>query len=154
MNSFQHLIGKRISRILRYDTNEDYDYFSPRDIFIMIDNDNGLFLASGAEDILFINYKDILENIEDDYFQDNLREVKDDDELKLLIGDSFKSIWIAKYKQDSLSGDTFEIVKGKYAGCIIETENHKLVYYKDSDSAFLSIDMDIDIPNKSNCILI
>jgi hypothetical protein len=154
MNPLEPLIGKKIAQIYRWDRFEDYEYYSPLDILIMIDNEEGLYLKRGAEEVSFEKYVDILDDLDEEHIRDHFGRIKDGDELKNLIGESITSIKIAEFKRNSLKGGNFEILKAKNAGCIIETENHRLVFYHDNGTCFLSIDLDIEIPNKSNWTLV
>jgi hypothetical protein len=153
MNIFRHLIGQTIVDIKRRDNEEDYDYYWPAGLHIIIDNDDkasGLYIGilndGISTDIAVISSDDLWERNGGEFPEGTfINRLKPDDELSKFIGDEITNIRLAKFKAAEIKGDTFTIIQGMYAGIELTTTNNKLTFYND-DGGHMSINQDLQIP--------
>ena len=150
MKWFDSFLNKPIVKILRIDTEEDYEYFYPFALFIMFDDRNGLLIGAINDGNSIQIESSTLSNVSEDYGIDYsetiLNELKADDELKHFIGQTIKTIKVGEYFSDEISSNSFIIKQGKYAGIIIETDRNKLIYYNECGGHIL-VDDDMEFPN-------
>jgi hypothetical protein len=155
MKWFDNFIGKPITNIFRLDKNQDYEYYQPLGILLMFDKENG-FLLSTINDGISINLEATTFTYVYDYYGVEFEEtiittVEPGDELYKFIGQCLTSIKIGVYNETELSGDTFIIKQGKYAGIIVASEKMKFTFYN-SSGGWLWLD-ELQFPNKSRWTL-
>lgn len=151
-----NLIGMSIGNILRLDTDEDYDFFSPLGIYLKVTDKKGIFLGARndgkAVDVEVKSYHDFYADSGVEYFECFLNALKKEDELNLMIGETITGIELAEYSSQSILGETFIISQGKYAGIRIRTTGNELTYFNESGGQAW-INLNYDIPNQDRWTL-
>jgi hypothetical protein len=150
MKWFDSFINRPIVKILRIDSEEDYDFFEPFALFIMFDESNGLLLGAFNDGNSIQIESSTLNNVSEDYGIDYseriLNELKAEDELNHFIGQTIKTIKVGEFISDEIRSESFIIKQGKYAGIVIESDRNKFIYYNES-GGHLFVDEDLEFPN-------
>jgi hypothetical protein len=150
MKWFDSFINRPIVKILRIDSEEDYDFFEPFALFIMFDESNGLLLGAFNDGNSIQIESSTLNNVSEDYGIDYseriLNELKAEDELNHFIGQTIKTIIVGEFISDEIRSESFIIKQGKYAGIVIESDRNKFIYYNES-GGHLFVDEDLEFPN-------
>jgi hypothetical protein len=156
MKWFDNFINRPITKILRLDRAEDYEFFQPYAIFLLFDTEIGLLIGAINDGKSIQIDSSTLTEIYDDYgveFGETcLNQLKKDDELKVFIGQSIRKIKVGEYKTDEIIGDNFIIKQDTYSGIIIETEKNKFTYYNDH-GGHIWIDDELEFPNPERWVL-
>jgi len=152
MTTFDHIIGQEIKNIQRLDSNVDYEFCSPYAIILMVDGQSERLIISVTNDGFSVDVRMTSdEQIESDYgleFSElTLNDLKEDDELRVFIGDKLRSVNMAEYVLPKIIGPDFIIKQGNYAGVELKTEGHKLLFQNNYGGW---CDIDNDVPKLSN----
>lgn len=156
MKWFDSFINRPISKILRLDRAEAYEFFQPLAIFLLFDTESGLLIGAINDgksiQIESSTLIEIYDNYGVEFGESCLNELKKDDELNLFIGHSIRKIKVGEYKTDEIIGDNFIIKQGTYSGIIIETQKNKFTYYNDH-GGHIWIDDEVEFPNPERWVL-
>lgn len=156
MQTLRHLIGKKITKIQRLDSQTDYEFYSPNAIILTLsDLDNNLVLSiinDGIScDIKVMSDLDIENEFGLEFNEQILNDLKTDDELNYFLDEKITNIKIAEFIQTEIKGENFVIKQEKYAGVKIETENHNLLFYNNYGGWIDINDNVVELPNPDRC---
>ncbi|RDC65966.1 hypothetical protein [Adhaeribacter pallidiroseus] len=152
MNSFEHLIGKIITKIQRIDFQSDYEFYSLYAIILSLESQIDKLVLAATNDGNAIGIKLTTEfSIETDFGLDFseyvLNGLKAADELNQFVNQKIKNIRIAEFLEPVIEGNGFLIKQGMIAGVEVKTEKHKLLF-KNIYGGWLDIDNDLaQLPN-------
>ena len=158
MNTFEQLIGRNIIKIQRLDAGDDFPPLSfPLAIFVMLDNNSGLFIGFGFHsETTELNYMTLAE-LEDyygtEYGETCLNKLDTDDPLNKLVGQKIKSLNVGQLQDDKIQGDTFVIKSGQYAGVILQADNNKVTIYSTKNGGQILFDTEELFPNNQSWML-
>ena len=158
MNTFEQLIGRQIINIQRLDTGEDFPPLSfPLAIFVMLDNNSGLFIGFGfhseTTELNYMTLADLEDYYGTEYGESCLNNLNNDDPLNKLIGQKIKSLKVGQLQDDKIQGDNFVIKSGQYAGVILQVDNNKVTIYSTKNGGQILFDTEELFPNKQNWVL-
>jgi len=158
VNTFEQLIGRQITKILQLDTGDDFPPLSfPLAIFVMLDNNSGLFIGFGfhneTTELNYMNLVDLKDYYGTEYGETCLNELKNDDPLNKLVGQKIKSLKVGQLQDDKIMGDTFVIKSGQYAGVILVADNNKVTIYSTKTGGQILFDTEEGFPNKQSWLL-
>lgn len=150
MTLFDSIIGLRIESILRRDYNENYEFFSPLGVYLRTAEQRGIYFGVQNDgvsiSIEFMTDKELEEYCGIEYLESILSTPNDGDELNLLIDEQIKSIEIARFISEELTGNNFIIRQGKYAGMRLRTTSNELTFFNQfGGNAWMNLDY--KIPN-------
>lgn len=152
MNSFDNIIGKRITKIHRIDSQSDYEFYSPYALVLTLEQlDEKLVLTATNEgissDIRFSNDFDIEGDFGLEFNENILNDLKPDDELNQFENQNIKELRIAEFIESEIHGDGFLIKQGNLAGIELKTEKNKLLFWN-NHGGWVDIDDDVvELPN-------
>jgi len=158
MNTFEQLIGRQITKILRLDTGEDFPPLSfPLAIFVMLDDSSGLFIGFGfhseTTELGYMTLADLEDHYGTEYGETCLNELDSSDPLNKLVGQKIKFLKVGQLQDDKLKGDTFVIKSGQYAGVVLVVDNDKVTIYSAKTGGQIIFDTEETFPNKQNWVL-
>ncbi|MBF9255811.1 hypothetical protein I2I11_21105 [Pontibacter sp. 172403-2] len=144
MNSFEHLMGKKITKIQRIDFQSDYEFYSPYAIILSLEGQFEKLVLAATNDGNSMDLKLTTEfSIEADFgldFSEHvLNELKAEDELNQFVNQRIENIRIAEFLEPVIEGNGFLIKQGNIAGVEVKTEKHKLLF-KNIHGGWLDID--------------
>ncbi len=139
---YNDIIGKKITGITRRDEHNDYDFYSPLGLFIDFGEERGFYFGVSRDKSINIdrlNKEELNETSGVEYFESDLNELKPNDELKQLVGQTILELKIADLNSTTIKGETFELLLGRNAGIKLKTDEHELVFYNDNGGHLLII---------------
>lgn len=150
MNTFEHLIGRQVLKILRVDLKEDYDYAAPIAIFFQLDKDAGLLIGQDYDHktttVGFKTSNEVRDYYGTDYYEACLNQLKPLDRLATFEGQTIRSVKVGEFKKDKLLGQGFTIKQGQYAGVVLEVGNQKLTIFNSNSGTELLFNSDLLFP--------
>jgi hypothetical protein len=151
MNWFDNFLNKPIIKILRIDSEADYEYYQPYAIILILDNETGLLISCSNDGNSIQVSASTLNEIYDDngieFNESVLNELKPTDELTKFVGQTIRKINVGLYNDEEVVGGNFIIKQGKYSGIILSTNNNNFTFYNQV-GGHLWIDDDSEFPNK------
>jgi hypothetical protein len=158
VNTFEQLIGRQITNILRLDTGDDFPPLSfPLAIFVMLDNNSGLSIGFGfhseTTELNYMTLTDFEDYYGTEYGEVCLNELKNGDPLNKLVGQKIKSLKVGQLQDDKIKGDNFVIKSGQYAGVILVVDNNRMTIYSTKTGGQILFDTEETFPNKKNWVL-
>ena len=152
MNSFDNIIGKRITKIHRIDSQSDYEFYSPYALVLTLEQlDEKLVLTATndgiSSDIRFSKDFDIEDDFGLEFNESILNDLKPDDELNQFRNQKIKELRIAEFIEPEIEGDGFLIKQGKLAGIELITYKNKILF-RNNYGGWIDIDDDVvELPN-------
>ncbi len=158
MNTFEQLVDRQITKILRLDTGEDFPPLSsPLAIFVLLESNAGLFIGFGFHsqktELNYMTLDDLQEYYGTEYGEACLNELNTQDPLNKIVGQKIKSITVGQLQDDKIQGNTFVIKSGQYAGVIIAFDNNKVTIFSTKGGGQILFDTEEIFPNKENWVL-
>jgi|GEM_PF-2489901 len=152
MTPFDHLKGKRITRIQRIDSEKDFRYCAPYAlVFTLDDLDEKLVLRASNDgtsaDIALLNDLDIEGDFGLEIREGILNDLRPEDELNQFHNQKIEEIRIAEFMEPEILGEGFSIKQGKIAGIELKTERNKILF-QNNHGGWIDIDDDVvELPN-------
>jgi hypothetical protein len=147
---YNDIIGKKIFGVTRVDGHNDYDIYYPLGLFIDLGEERGLYFGISRDksiNIDLLNKEELNETSGAEYFESDLNELRPNDELKQLVGQTILELRIADFNSRTIKGETFELLLGRIAGIKLKTDEHELVFYNENGGHLLINDGD-ELPHK------
>lgn len=152
MKPFDHIKGKRITKIQRIDSENDYEFYSPHALVLTLEHlDEKLVLTATNDgtstDIRLSNDFDIEGDFGLEFSESVLNDLKPEDELNQFHNQKIEEIRIAEFTEPEIQGDGFLIKQGKIAGIELKTEKNKILL-RNNYGGWIDIDDDVvELPN-------
>jgi hypothetical protein len=151
MNTFEQLLGRQITNVLRVDIKEDYEFDIPLALFFKLDEEAGLLIGQDLENetttVSFMILEDVKHDYGTEYFETCLNELKPLDRLNTLKGQTIKSIKVGEFYKEKVSAGTFVVKTGQFAGAIIEVGDQKLTVFNSDKGLEILFNSDLLFPN-------
>lgn len=152
MKPFDKIIGKKINKIQRIDSQDDYQLYSPYALILTLEQLDGKLVLTATNDGISTDIRLSNDyNIEGDFgleFSESiLNDLKPEDELNQFQNQNIEEIRIAEFIEPEIQGDGFIIKQGKIAGIELKTENNKILF-RNNYGGWIDIDDDVvELPN-------
>ena len=153
MNPFDNIIGRKIIKVQRIDSEVDYEFYTPYALIFTLDQlKEKLVLTAtndgSSTDIRLSSDFDIEENYGLELSESILNDLKPEDELNQFQNQKIENLKIAEFIQPEIEGNGFLIRQGKIAGIELKTENNKILF-QNKNRGWIYINEDkTELPNK------
>lgn len=152
MTTFDNIIGRKIIKVQRIDSRQDYDFYAPLALVFTIGQLPEKLILSALDDgtstdIRFMSDKNIDRNFGFEFNEGFLNDLKPKDELNELNNKIINRIRIAEFIEPQILGNGFLINQGKFAGIEIIAEGTTLLF-KNNSGGWIDINDDVsELPN-------
>ena len=147
MKPFDNIIGKRIIKIQRIDSQDDYEFYSPYALVLTLEQLNEKLILTAtndgtSSDIRLSNDQDIEDDFGLEFNESILNDLKPDDELNQFNNQKIRELRIAEFNEPEIQGDGFLIKQGKIAGIELITDQNKILF-QNNFGGWIDIDDDV-----------
>ncbi len=155
MKTFDNIIGRKINKIQRIDSQVDYEFYNPNALILILEQLNEKLILTATNDgtstdIRLSNDFKIEEDFGLELGEHVLNDLKPEDELNKFRNQKIEELRIAEFLEPEILGDGFVIKQGKVAGIELKTEKNKILF-QNNYGGWIDIDYDVvEITNKNS----